>query len=265
MTRPESDTVQGALSTGAADRLHALDVFDTVPSTNTYLIDQSPPEPGQYRVAIAGHQTAGRGRNENRWHSAPESSLCLSLSYTFRKTPSNLPPLTLALGVSVAELLTEAGVADIKLKWPNDIYVQDAKLGGILTEVQQRQRVSVVAGIGINLDVDEAMASAISDQLAPPIGLKHVMDSPPERNILSAQVIEAWVQAIDDFEVSGFAAFAERFNSYDWLNGRTIVADTPQGTFEGKAAGIDASGALLLNDGDTKHQIVSGTIRHVRQ
>ena len=49
--------VQDELSSGAAERLHALDVFDVVPSTNTWLIDQSPPEPGQYRVAIARHQT----------------------------------------------------------------------------------------------------------------------------------------------------------------------------------------------------------------
>ena len=265
MARPESETVQDALSSGAVDRLHALDVFDTLPSTNTWLIDQSPPEPGQYRVAIADHQTAGRGRNSNRWHSTPESSLCLSMSYTFIKTPQNLPPLTLALGVSVAELLAGAGVGDIKLKWPNDIYVKDAKLGGILTEVQQRQRVSVVAGIGINLDVDDAMAGAIRDQLVPPIGLKQVLDTPPERNILSAQVIEAWVQAIDEFEAGGFEAFAGRFNGYDWLNGRTIVAETPQGEFKGKAAGIDPSGALLLNDGETNHTIVSGTIRQVRQ
>ncbi len=265
MTRPESESVHGALSTGAADRLHALDVFDTVPSTNTWLIDQSPPEPGQYRVAIAGHQTAGRGRNSNRWLSAPESSLCLSMSYTFKQTPANLPPLTLALGVSVAELLKGAGIDDVKLKWPNDIYVRDAKLGGILTEVQQRNRVSVVAGIGINLDVDDEMARAISDQLAPPIGLRDVMDEPPERNILSAQIIEAWVQAIDDFEASGFQAFADRFNGYDWLNGRTIVADTPQGAFEGRAAGVDPSGALLLDDGEQHHTIVSGTVRHVEK
>ena len=262
MTRPES--VHDALSSGAADRLHALDEFDTVPSTNTYLIDQAPPEPGQYRVAIAGHQTAGRGRNDNRWFSAPEASLCLSMSYTFKETPQDLPPLTLALGVGVAELLVDFGLADIKLKWPNDIYLHDAKLGGILTEVQQRDRVSVVAGIGINLDVDDAMAGAVTDQLRPPIGLRHVLDNPPDRNILAAEVIEVWVRAIDDFEASGFNAFADRFNGYDWLNGRTIVADTPQGTFEGTAAGIDTSGALLLNDGDTRRTIVSGTIREVR-
>ena len=116
MTRSETDTVQDALSSGAADRLHALDVFDTVPSTNTWLIDQSPPEPGQYRVAIADHQTAGRGRHSNRWHSAPESSLCLSMSYTFLNTPQNLPPLTLALGVSVAEL---GGLIDHIATLPN--------------------------------------------------------------------------------------------------------------------------------------------------
>lgn len=259
------ESVHDALSEGAADRLNALDVFDTVPSTNTYLIDQPPPEPGQYRVAIAHHQTEGRGRSENRWHSAPEASLCLSMSYTFKETPANLPPLTLALGVSVAELLSDLGVADIKLKWPNDIYLNDAKLGGILTEVQQRDRVSVVAGIGINLDVDEAMAGEISDQLRPPIGLRHVLENPPDRNILAAEVIEAWVQAIDDFEVSGFEAFVDRFNSFDWLSGRIIVADTPQGSYEGKAAGINTNGALTLNDGDAVHPIVSGTIRSVER
>ena len=258
--------VQDELSSGASERLHALDVFDVVPSTNTWLIDQSPPEPGQYRVAIARHQTAGRGRSSNRWHSAPEASLCLSMSYTFRKTPEHLPPLTLALGVKAADVLAEVGVPDIALKWPNDIYVRDAKLGGILTEVQQRKRVSVVAGIGINLDVDDSMAAAISDgRIAPPIGLKHVVDEPPERNILSARVIEAWVEAIDEFESGGFESFAKRFNAYDWLNGRTIVAETPQGSFEGVANGVDSTGALRLTEGNATRTIVSGTIRQVGQ
>ncbi len=265
MARPESESVQDALSTGAADRLHAVDVFDVIPSTNTWLIDQSPPEPGQYRVAIAGHQTAGRGRSDSRWQSAPESSLCLSMSYTFKETPANLPPLTLALGVSVAELLADLGVGDVQLKWPNDIYLRDAKLGGILTEVQQRDRVSVVAGIGINLDVDDAMAGEITDQLRPPIGLKHVLNNPPDRNILAAEVIEVWVQAIDEFEASGFEAFSDRFNGFDWLKGRQIVAETPQGTYKGTAAGIDTSGALCLDDGTTVHAIVSGSIRSVEQ
>ncbi len=260
---PDPEDVQDELSSDAAERLHALDVFEVVPSTNTWLIDQSPPEPGHYRVAIAGHQTAGRGRSSNRWHSAPEASLCLSMSYTFRKTPEHLPPLTLALGVKVADVLADVGVTGVALKWPNDIYVRDAKLGGILTEAQQRDLVSVVAGIGINLDIDDAMAGAIGEQIAPPIGLKHVVDKPPERNLLSARVIEAWVEAIDDFEAHGFRKFAKRFNAYDWLSGRSIVAETPQGTFQGVASGIDPTGALLLAEGNAMRTIVSGTIRHV--
>ncbi len=265
MARTESDTVHGELSSGAAERLHALDVFDVIPSTNTYLIDQAPPEPGQYRVAIASHQTAGRGRSNNLWLSAPEASLCLSMSYTFKQTPVNLPPLTLALGVNVAEVLADLGIAGIALKWPNDIYVNEAKLGGILTEVQQRERVSVVAGIGINLSVDDAMKKAFADDLVVrPIGLADVIDNPPERNLLSARVIEAWVSAIDDFEAKGFDAFAKRFGDYDWLSGKTVIADTPQGTCEGVAAGINTTGALLVVDGDATHSIVSGTIRHVR-
>ena len=107
MTELDAATIRQSLS--AAANLEHIEVFARIDSTNTYLMDQPAPMPGHFRVAIADHQTAGRGRRDRSWISEPGKSLCLSLSYRFVETPPDLPALTLALGVGVAECLTGIG------------------------------------------------------------------------------------------------------------------------------------------------------------
>ena len=75
--------------------------------------------------------------------------MCLSVAYTFAAQPDNLPALTLGLGLGAVDALEELGATGIEIKWPNDLVARDAKLGGILTEVQQNSAgaVTIVAGM----------------------------------------------------------------------------------------------------------------------
>ena len=117
-----------------------LEIHDSLPSTNERLLQlPATPHAGSLAVCLAGHQSAGRGRNGKSWHSPPGAGLLLSVS---RAAPS--PPdgsLALALGVAVAEGL-ESFVSDrVDLKWPNDLIAQDRKLGGILVETSPQAAV----------------------------------------------------------------------------------------------------------------------------
>ena len=85
MSNIDAAAILDALNPGTASRMAELEVFPEIESTNAYLMAQSAPDAGMHRVAIAGHQTAGRGRGEKRWLSAPGSSLCLSIAHTFRE------------------------------------------------------------------------------------------------------------------------------------------------------------------------------------
>jgi BirA family biotin operon repressor/biotin-[acetyl-CoA-carboxylase] ligase len=100
MSKLDLAAVQRPLTQLANSRLEKIEAFSSIASTNTYLLTQAAPAAGQYRVAVADHQTSGRGRHYRRWISAPGAGLCLSFSFTFAAMPEQLPALTLAIGVA---------------------------------------------------------------------------------------------------------------------------------------------------------------------
>ncbi len=269
MTRLDAAKIKRSLTKSTAKHIHRIEVFSKINSTNTYLKGQLSPPSGQFRVAIAEHQTAGRGRHDRQWISTPGGSLCLSLSYRFPQSSpgfSQLSALTLALGIAVAEALSGIGVAGVRLKWPNDLLVGDAKLGGILTEtiIRGDSDVMVIVGIGLNIKLnpylskDEDAAWALSAT-----SLDAVMSEPPSIDGLSELVIEALILTCRTFAASGFVEYAERFPVYDWLAGKTVVVETPDSVIEGAAAGIADDGALLVDTESGRREIHAGTIKRV--
>jgi BirA family biotin operon repressor/biotin-[acetyl-CoA-carboxylase] ligase len=105
-------------------------------------------------VVVADCQTAGRGRQGRTWHAAPGESLCFSVVLRPTLPVRDLPPITLAVGVAVAETVTRFA-ATPTLKWPNDVLIAGKKVAGILTETSsQGERADhVIVGIGVNLNV----------------------------------------------------------------------------------------------------------------
>lgn len=267
MTKPDADSVQRSLETATREKLERIDTFESIDSTNSWLKAQAPPEPGKVAVAIADHQTAGRGRQDRKWLSAPGCGLCLSLAYTFKDAPELLPPLTLAVGVATADALAGIGVDRVRLKWPNDLLVAGAKLGGILIESRVSRRgpetaVTVIAGLGINLSVPDDVADAIDSAWAHgPAGLDSWGVGLPVRDGLAAMLIDAIAEAMQVYDAHGLQPFEKAFIEIDWLMGRAIVVETPDGEVAGVGAGIERDGALLLRRNDRVHRIFSGSIR----
>ncbi len=264
MTGLDAAKIRQALMGHSAAYLDRIEVFSRIDSTNTYLKDQSAPPPGLFRVAIAEHQTAGRGRHNRQWISSPGGSLCLSLSYRFEQAPTDLPALTLALGIGVAGALSEIGVGGMQLKWPNDLLVGNAKFGGILTETLIRgdSGVMLIAGIGLNIDLDPPLLKAELPEWADSATcLKSVMPDLPSRERLSEIVIQSLMSTCRTFARSGFGSFAGQFPAYDWLLGKTVVVDTPAGLVNGTAAGIAEDGALLIDTTSGIREIHAGSVR----
>lgn len=269
MTRLDAAKIKRSLAKSTAKYIHCIEVFSKINSTNTYLKGQLSPPSGQFRVAIAEHQTAGRGRHDRQWISTPGGSLCLSLSYRFPQSLpgySQLSALTLALGIAVADALSGIGLAGVRLKWPNDLLVGDAKIGGILTEtiIRGDSDVMVIVGIGLNIKLspdlskDKDAAWALSAT-----SLGAVMSEPPSMEKLSVLVIESLISACKTFAASGFVEYAERFPVYDWLAGKTVVVETPDRVIKGAVAGIANDGALLVDTESGRREIHAGTIKRV--
>ncbi len=262
----DASRIRRSLMRHSAPYLDRIEVLPRIDSTNTYLKDQPAPPPGQFRIAIAEHQTAGRGRHDRQWISSPGGSLCLSLAYQFEHIPPELPALTLALGAGIAGALAEMGVADVALKWPNDVLVGDSKLGGILTETLFRGQddATVIVGVGLNIDLGvSAEAVEPSAWAASATSLQQVMENPPSRENLSEIVIESLMSTFRTFEKQGFQAFAERFADYDWLRGKVIGIETPEGLVSGTAAGISDDGALVVETKSGAREIHTGSIIRV--
>lgn len=267
MTAPDADRLRSFLTDASRNRIERLDAFASIESTNSWLKDQPPPQPGNITVAIADHQTAGRGRHDRAWLSAPGCSLCLSIAYTFRKPPEVLPPLTLAVGVATANALASFGIDQVRLKWPNDLLIDGAKLGGILVESQLSRNnaassVTAIAGIGINLTVPKTIADEVDSAWASgPVGLDDCIPEPPGRDDLAARLVDTFVDAMSLYDEHGLAPFEQAFVRVDWLRGQPIVVETPDGEIAGVAAGIERDGSLLLQRRDRVQRIFSGSIR----
>jgi BirA family biotin operon repressor/biotin-[acetyl-CoA-carboxylase] ligase len=263
MSSIDATAIHDSLDPGVAARMEQLEVFAEIESTNTYLLKQTAPAAGRHRVAIADHQTAGRGRQDREWISAPGSSLCLSLAYTFATRPDNLPGLTLAIGVAALDALRHSGIDDVHLKWPNDLVAQDGKLGGMLAESQFRGEAGavVVAGIGINFDLPVQLIQDNASRWARrAVDLNALVPRAPSRETLSGALIDSLVESLTVFEAEGFSAFAASWREHDWLRGRDITVEQTHGQISGTASGIDDDGALLLLDRGTVSRVISGSI-----
>ncbi|MFN8986287.1 MAG: biotin--[acetyl-CoA-carboxylase] ligase, partial [Burkholderiales bacterium] len=155
---------------GTSQRRLDLRIVDVIDSTNTAWLNQgnSGVAAGSTTTVPSGTclaaelQTAGRGRRGRAWQSALGASLTFSLLWRFESGAASLGGLSLAVGLAVANALRALGI-DAELKWPNDIVVDDQKLGGILIETQGDMLGPTVAviGIGLNVRLPESIRLAI--------------------------------------------------------------------------------------------------------
>lgn len=259
----DADLIHRSLSDIARRDLDSLDVLDVVPSTNTWLMQQ-PHEAGRFRAVLAEHQTAGRGRNSRRWFSPPQAGLCLSLSYTFARSPANISCLTLAAGVAVTRALDAIGARDLQLKWPNDIYAGDAKLGGILVDAQSTPggHITLVCGVGINVDL-----SIVTSEEPLPLSEYTITDlhsharQLPGRSKIAAAIIDRLVKSFNVFAKDGLEPFRADWNRLDWLKNKQVHVELPDGSLAGTADGIDANGALRVLTEHGRRRVYTGTVR----
>lgn len=262
MSRPDAGLLRASLPPQVLSALDVLETFDSIGSTNSYLLEEPPPAPGRFRVALANHQSEGRGRHAKRWVAPPGSGICLSFARVFNERIAELPALTLALGVGVVEALAGLGIRGIGLKWPNDVVALDGKLAGILTETSVgAEGVTVVAGIGMNLRFPVGVDTGIEPGWAlPPVDLARAALVQPAREEIAAAIVAGFHMAMSDFAKHGFAAFAGRWGENDWLHGRSIVVDEGMRERRGTAAGVDNDGALLLETDAGRERVIAGSI-----
>lgn len=260
----QASLIAERLSAPVRGRVRGLDVVWSVGSTNTTLLSRPYPPNGSTEVMLAEYQTAGRGRRGRAWLAPPGGAICLSLSWTFRDVPEDLGALGLVIGVCGLRALRELGVVDAKVKWPNDVLVEDRKLGGILIELRAESGgpACVVIGIGLNVALGAPLLAKIAVTGIAATDLVTAGLAEPARNAVAAALVDCCVRGLLDFERDGLRPFIEDWRGADALRGRMVDVKGGAGeVVKGLARGVDLHGALLVEtpDGGLR-KFVSGDV-----
>src|SRR5271155_1986582 len=198
-------------------------------------------------VVIAETQSAGRGRMGRGWHSPPGVNLYTTILLRPRLAMAEVPRLSLGAGVAAAEALEEGAPGIVALKWPNDVWLNGRKAGGIIaeagTDVAQRLD-SVLLGIGLNLNLakDDVPGEIRERAISVLIATGHRCDRVAVANSLFTRLNIRY----DEIVTRGFAAVRPAWERYSGLTGKRVTVVDAGTREEGMVKGIDTDGALLL-------------------
>ena len=233
-----------------------VEVVAETGSTNADLLLRAPQLSGN-RMLIALRQNAGRGRAGRSWLSSEGGSLTFSLAWRFDGPLHALAGLPLAVGVALAETLASLDVK-VQLKWPNDLLKDGAKLAGVLIETQSAADGAIwaIIGVGLNLTLPDALEAQIGRPVASAPWLAGM-----ERDILAAALLTNLAGAMGEFERGRFGVFCARWNRLHAYQGCAVnVVDRGATIHSGLAAGVDDSGALLLDTAAGRVAVVAGDV-----
>jgi BirA family biotin operon repressor/biotin-[acetyl-CoA-carboxylase] ligase len=242
--------------------LPSLEVLYEVDSTNSRVLDRGPAPAGRGDVAIAELQHAGRGRRGRRWIAPFGSGLALSLGWTFAEPPRDLPSLSLAVGVAICRALARSGAVGVGLKWPNDLWWRDRKLGGVLIELRAEAGgpAYVVIGVGLNIDLGVPARAEIEAAGVRVAAVSDACGKPPSRNAVAGAILGELLSMLREFEAAGFAPFRGPWAALDVLRDRAVTVLLGEKRIAGLARGVDADGAFLLDADGGRQKFVSGEV-----
>ena len=235
--------------------------FEEVGSTQEIARQLAAEGAAQGAVVIAETQSAGRGRMGRGWHSPPGVSLYMTIILRPSLALAEVPRLSLVAGVAAAEALESVAPGVVQLKWPNDVWLNGRKAGGIIAEAvtDMHQRLTaVLLGIGINLNlaleqVPEELRERATSVL---IATGRRCDRAAVANALFSSLNTRYMET----ETRGFAAVRPAWEHYSALAGRRVTVVDAGTREDGLVRGIDGDGALLLETAHGIRRIVAGDV-----
>ncbi|OQK18261.1 biotin--acetyl-CoA-carboxylase ligase [Methyloprofundus sedimenti] len=244
----DKSLIYSLLNTKTRQCLAELEIHDQIDSTNRYLVALCNARPETSAVCcLAEQQTAGKGRRGKQWVSPFGSNIYASIAWQFQGGPSSLSSLSLAIGVAVINALKIHGIHDAGLKWPNDIYWQQRKLGGILVEVSGESDgpCHAVIGLGLNLYLAEQDGAQIQQDwvdINEILGNSHKLS----RNQLLATLLEQLIAVTHHYTPAAFAQYRDQWRQFDCMQGQQVSLFMGNTKIDGTVMGINDAGLLLL-------------------
>ncbi|MEH2922904.1 bifunctional biotin--[acetyl-CoA-carboxylase] ligase/biotin operon repressor BirA [Samsonia erythrinae] len=222
-------------------------VLPVVDSTNQYILERLDTL-SSGDACLAEYQQSGRGRRGRQWFSPFGANLYLSLYWRLEQGPAAAVGVSLVIGIVMAEVLHKLGAGGVRVKWPNDLYLKDRKLAGILVELTGKtgDAANLVIGAGVNLCMRGPTADTINQ------GWINLQEAGVtiNRNTLAATLIAELRGALAVFEQQGLDPFIPRWERLDNYFNRPVRLIIGNREIYGIDRGVDRQGALLLeNDG----------------
>lgn len=214
------------------------------------------------QVIAAGIQTKGRGRLNRNWISDVPKNVYASIilkprdSWIFGITPANISQY---MALCICELLESYQVC-ASLKWPNDILVERKKIAGILGQAffNGSRMESFILGTGINLNLSEKDLMNINQ---PASALNLLTGRPINRNQFLGRLLNRFFNGYDEFVGQGFPSIIEAYEQRSLFLGELIKVLLPDGEVEGRAAGFEKNGCLIIErPGGGKAIIAAGDV-----
>lgn len=259
---PDSLTWRVDSSSLSGTRFTTVRIHDELPSTNTALMEEARGGAPEGLVLVADHQTAGRGRLGRTWSAKPGTALLVSVLLRPPLPVDELPLVLMATGLAACDGVEAAAGFRPRLKWPNDLVVEDRKLAGMLSEAAGGGQPAVVVGIGINVS-----AGAYPEELsAEATSCEEVASRPVDRSELLVAFLtglEARYSAVLGRKRS---STLEAYRADSATLGRRVRVDLMSGDpLEGRATRLAGDGRLIVtDDAGAEHAVHVGDVRHLR-
>ena len=254
----EFEVVQGLDTKFIGQKIH---YFDSISSTMDAAVELGMKGAPEGTMVLTEAQTKGRGRMGRIWFSPKYKGIYLSLVLRPKITPNQAPVLTLLTAVAVCEAIKEYAGLDAQIKWPNDIFVKNKKLGGILTELNaETDRVRfIVIGMGLNVNNDKkALISGATS-------LKEQNQESVSRVGLLQEILHKLEDNYLLFQAKGPSVIIKKWREYSLTLGKRVKVYCQKEHIEGEAFDIDIDGGLLIRkDTGTTEKVMSGDVIHCR-
>ncbi|ETT53244.1 BirA family transcriptional regulator, biotin operon repressor / biotin-[acetyl-CoA-carboxylase] ligase [Paenibacillus sp. CF095] len=262
VTKPDSidaTALQLALNTTVFGRKAVL--LTSTLSTQGDVLKLAEKGQAEGAVVIAEEQTGGRGRFGRQWFSPPGKGIWMSVLLRPDLPLQHTPQLTLLTGVAVCRAVRACSGADAGIKWPNDLLIDGRKVCGILLEstVEDHEVRYCIAGIGVDVNFDPEDYPEDLTTIA--TSLKMETGQSVDRTKLTAAILTELEQLYYLYQKEGFGVISALWEALSVSMNREITVTNPHGVIEGKAIGLDPSGALIVEKHDGEHTlIISGEI-----
>ncbi|MEC4729079.1 bifunctional biotin--[acetyl-CoA-carboxylase] ligase/biotin operon repressor BirA [Shewanella sp. D64] len=231
--------------------------YDEIQSTNAFLLKHCE-ELSSGDICIAEYQSAGRGRRGRTWVSPYGCHLYCSMYWNLPQGMAQATGLSLVVACSLVKVLNGFNIEELGVKWPNDIYLDNKKLAGVLVEMngQAGTECNLVIGIGINM----SMSKTQGDKIDQPWSDLSQSQSLPTKTELAISLQHQLYNDLILFEKEGLSAFLTRWKQVDIFDGEVVKLLMGDKCINGICKGIDETGSILLKTDKGIESFVGGEI-----